>query len=193
MSDGFSPQQSANPFQAPPTTTPPQRRSSLVWGIGIGCLACTCLCGGPCILLTGFGVYQAVSQRDEVEKVIDASLSDIAAQRPDEVLARTSKRAIEHEFITREKLEKLGENPAFRGYKSATVTNINVSATYNSDPKVPQGTVANVSGTVEYDDGGKGTFQATLERENGEWRLFSLKVDRDAESPPVEKSDDDQN
>jgi hypothetical protein len=163
-----------------------------MWGIGIGCLACMCLCGGPCILLTGFGVYQAVSQRDNVEQVIDASLADIAGHRPDEALARASKRAIEHELITREKLQELGDNPAFQGYKSVTVTNINVSATYNSDTKVPQGTVAKVSGTVEYDDGGQGTFQATLERENGEWRLFSLEVNRELKSSRAEKPDADE-
>jgi len=191
MNSDFSSQQPSNPFQSPPSAAPPKRRNSLVWGIGIGCLACMCLCGGPLVLLTGFGVYQAVSQRDDVEQVIDASLADIAAQRPDEALARTSKRAIEHEFITRETLEKLADNPAFQGYQSARVTNINVSATYNSDPKVPQGTVANVSGTVEYDDGGKGTFQSTLEKENGEWRLFSLRVNRNLARPTAEKSGDD--
>ena len=143
-------------------------------------------------MLTGFGVYQAVTQRDDVEQVIDASLADIAARRPDEVLARTSKRAIEHESITRETLEQLADNPAFQDYESAHVTNVNVSASYNSDPKFAQGTVANVSGTVAYEDGGKGTFEATLEKENGQWRLFSLKVNRDLSSPPAEKSVDDQ-
>lgn len=178
MSSEFRTQASSNPFQSSQSGAPAPQRNSFIWIIGIGLLASICLCGGPCVGLVGFGVYQAVGQRDDVEHVIDASLQDIEPGRTDQVLTRISKRALDHDVITREQVENLARNPAFQSYKSARVTGINVSTAFNSNSKMPQGTVANVSGTVEYDDGGTGSFRATLEKENGEWRLYSLQVNR---------------
>jgi len=136
-----------------------------------------------CVVPMGFGVYQAVTQRDEVERAIDACLQDVEAERADAALQRFSSRAIQNGLVTREQIEKLADDQHFRDYKSAHVTSIKVSQAFNTNPKVPQGTVANVAGTVGYNDGGTGVLQATLEKENGEWRLFALRVNRNNRSP----------
>jgi hypothetical protein len=192
MSSGFPNQPSPNPFSAPESAAPPPRRSATAWLIGIGCLASLCLCGGPCVLLTGFGVYQAVSQRDDVQKVLDDTLQAIADNDPDAALEHSSKRAIEHELITREQFEKLAGGPEFKEYQSATITDIKVSASYNSNAAMPQGAVVNVSGTIDYNDGGKGGFEATFEKEGGEWKLYSLRVNRNSAGQSAEKATPEQ-
>src|SRR6478736_2001712 len=149
MNSDISSQSSSNPFQAPPAAGPPQRNKSVIWIIGIGLLASMCLCGGPCVALMGVGVYQAVTQRDDIEQVVDACMKDVGAHNTEAAFKQWSKRAIEHEFITREKLEKLAEAREFQDVKEVHVTNINVSAAFNSNPKAAQGTVANVTGTID--------------------------------------------
>jgi hypothetical protein len=64
----------------------------------------------------------------------------------------------------------------FDGYQSVAIDSTNLSNAINTDPDVPQGTVANVSGKVAYSGGVTGTFRATLEKEAGAWRLFSINV-----------------
>src|SRR3954465_11046902 len=93
------PSPTSNPFQAPPSASPPRRRTSAVWVIGIGLLASFCLCGGPCVALIGFCVYQVAEQRDDVESVVDQSLKDIAGGNTDDALGHWSQRAIDHKFV----------------------------------------------------------------------------------------------
>jgi hypothetical protein len=126
----------------------------------------------------GFGLYQAVTQRDDVAQVLDACLRDIDANRTDEAFARFSSRAVEHQLVTREQVERLAGTRPFEDYQSLSVTGIHVSKTFNTDPKTPQGTVARASGSVAYQGGDSGVFQATLEKEGDQWRIFSINVQR---------------
>jgi hypothetical protein len=46
----------------------------------------------------------------------------------------------------------------------------------NSNPDAPQGTVAEVSGTISYAGGIKGDFDAVLEKHGGKWQLDSINI-----------------
>jgi hypothetical protein len=184
MSTGFPVDPGSNPF-VPPTAPPgPTRSRGVLWGVAIGVLACLCLCGSACLIPAGFGVYQAITQRSEIEQAVDACMQDIEVKRTDAALARFSSRAIEHSLVTREAVARLSDNPHFRQYKSVHISQINIGRSFTTNVKTPQGTVANVSGTVVYRDGGSGVFKATLEKEQGQWRLFSLDVTRNGVAEP---------
>lgn len=64
----------------------------------------------------------------------------------------------------------------FDGYQSTTINSTNLTSTVNTNQDVPQGQVATVSGSISYTDGTKGSFRATLEQEDGDWRLFFINV-----------------
>ena len=64
----------------------------------------------------------------------------------------------------------------FEGYEDATISDTSVTSSVNTNADVPQGTVANVNGTITYTDGIQGSFRATLEKENNEWKLFFINI-----------------
>jgi hypothetical protein len=64
----------------------------------------------------------------------------------------------------------------FDGYQSVTVDTTNLTSAVNTNPDVPQGSVATVNGTVTYAGSVTGSFRATLEKEDGDWRLFFINV-----------------
>jgi hypothetical protein len=47
----------------------------------------------------------------------------------------------------------------------------------DAGPNLPQGTVAEVHGTLSYAGGFTAKFYAALEQEGGAWRLFSITID----------------
>jgi hypothetical protein len=59
----------------------------------------------------------------------------------------------------------------FDGYQSVAI-----DATNLTNAIYKQGLVANVNGTIIYNDGVAGSFRATLEKEKGGWRLFYIDV-----------------
>ncbi len=64
----------------------------------------------------------------------------------------------------------------FEGYQSVEVLNLNVSQAFNTNQNLPQGTVAKVDGTISYDGGFIGQFNAVLEKEGDVWRLHNINI-----------------
>ncbi len=62
----------------------------------------------------------------------------------------------------------------FEGYQYISVAQIKVGSSVNTNPNAAQGTVATVSGTTSYAGGFQGTFNATLEKVNGNWMIYSI-------------------
>jgi hypothetical protein len=182
VSSSFPGPSGSNPFQSPPpeATNPPRSRTWL-WLLLFGGLACLCLCSGLCILPIGYSLFQVATQQEEIRDVVEGCLHEIDNDQFDDALARFSERAVKQGLVTHEQLEALADNAAFQEFDSLVVTNVMVNATVNSDPKLPQGVVANVDGTVAYNDGGTGKFKATLEKQDGLWKLHALEVTREAE------------
>jgi hypothetical protein len=169
-----------NPFQPPAQLPPPRRsRSWLLFGAG-GVLAVLCLSSGLCVVPMGLGVYQAFAERDDVEQVVSGFMSELGSQRFAEASERFSTRSQRVFAMTPEKLAEVAEDPAFQSSRAAHVAGVNLNRAFNTNADVPQGVVANVSGTIDYDGGPSGTFRATLEKERGVWKLHSIHVQRGA-------------
>jgi len=170
-----------NPFQPSASLSPPPRSRSWIWLLVGGVLGCMCLCSGLCIVPVGLGVYQAATERDDVELVVTGFLAEMDDGRFEQAASRFSTRASEAGSIDAQALARLRDgNTALQDATAAHVATINVSRVFNSNRKVAQGNVANVNGTVDYQCGSQGRFRATLEKERGEWRLHSINVQRGA-------------
>jgi hypothetical protein len=64
----------------------------------------------------------------------------------------------------------------FEGYKSLSVEQLNINAVANTNPDLPQGTVAKVTGKIIYEGGIEGSFNATLEKVDGKWKLDGMYI-----------------
>ena len=162
----------------PSPAAPPVRQSRRNLFIIIGALiASLCLCSVLCVALLGTGAFKALSERGNVEQAVDEFMQAMAEKDTDTAYALFSARAQRQTNLS--DLEKLleGNNYVlFDGYQSATVETINLSAAFNTNPDLPQGTVANVTGTIAYTDGFTGRFEAVLEQAGDEWRLFNINI-----------------
>ncbi len=61
----------------------------------------------------------------------------------------------------------------YEGYESSEVVRVVVTNRLSTNPSV-SGTNAQVSGTITYTGGIQGSFEAGIERENGQWRLSKV-------------------
>ena len=181
---------SAGPFQSPasvngPADQPPVKRGrSLLWILVGGTLGLLCMCSGLCLLPVGFGLYQAVGQREAIGQAIDQCLRDVKEGNLEGALERFSSRARKRELATEEQLEELREDPAFVGYASLSPEKVGVTISAYADETKAQGVVATASGSVIYQDGGAGTFEATLEKEDGAWKIHSVNLRRTTAEMP---------
>lgn len=160
------------------TASAPSNKSRRNVLVIVGVLAATlCLCIGACVIIAGSGMVRAALERDDVEQVIYEFMSAMARRDTDAAYALFSTRAQRH--VSLSQIEELLEGNnfvLFDGYQSASVMNLNLSAAFNTNPDLPQGTVAKVNGVVTYEGGYTGSFNAMLEQEKGEWRLFNIHV-----------------
>jgi len=61
----------------------------------------------------------------------------------------------------------------FEGYESIEVDKVIVTSRFSTNPAVPR-TMAQVTGTVNYQGGVQGTLDANMELEDGQWRLSKV-------------------
>ena len=156
---------------------PPKKSKKTLWIILVTVLAVICLCGGVIIALVSTGLITTFKERAPVEAIMNTLMTDMAARDVEGAYALFSPRAKRQ--MTQADLEKLlvGNNYViFEGYESLTVQNINVTAAANTDPDVPQGILATVTGSITYTDGFIGSFKAVLEKVDGTWMLDSFNV-----------------
>lgn len=136
-----------------------------------------CVCCGGIGIFVGRGIYIAATEREDVQGVVDLYMQNMRNKAVEQAYALFSSRA--RRQVPTNQLQQAVDGPSyamFADYERATVTFISVSTSAHSDQNQPQGTVANVSGTVSYAGGVQGTFRATLEREEGQWRLHNINV-----------------
>lgn len=161
------------PAAQPPRPSHTGRNILIVLGIALVLL----VCAGVCVVAVGGGLFQAAGSRDDVQKVVDTFMVDMAKRDSNAAYNLFSTRAQRH--VSHADVEKLLEGNnfvLFQGYQSISVEGIQFTAAANTNPDVPQGTVATVSGTVSYLGGFTGHFEAVLEQEDGAWRLFNINV-----------------
>jgi len=64
----------------------------------------------------------------------------------------------------------------FDGFLNLEISQLNIKKAVNSNPNLPQGTIAEITGVVNYEKGYKGKIEAVLEKENGIWKIHMINV-----------------
>lgn len=116
-------------------------------------------------------------QRARIESVVGEYMRAMELGDAPRAYEQFSSRA--QRQVTLEDVNKLLQGNAivlFDGYQSARIDTIRVSTLVSTNPDLAQGIVAQVSGTIVYEDGIQGTFDAVLERTGGQWRLHNIRV-----------------
>jgi hypothetical protein len=174
--------QNPQPVEPPPpvpeiVTPAPSHSNKLPWIIA-GCVGVLiCLCCAACLALAVTAVGRIVLEKGPVEAVLNRFMEDMKAKDAEAAYSLFSPRS--KNGMSMSELEKRlqGNNYVlFDGFESLSVQTLNVSASFNSDPDKPQGTIANVNGTINYEDGITGTFTAVLEKVDGEWMLYNVNI-----------------
>jgi len=148
-----------------------------LWIIAGIAIAVICICSVICLALVGTGVGKIMVERAPVESVLDTFMKDMVAKDVESAYALFSPRV--QRQIPIDDVQKMidGNNYVlFDGYKNLSVQNLNLTATANTNPDLPQGTVANVNGFIEYSDGFTGNFTATLEKVDGKWMIHRINI-----------------
>jgi hypothetical protein len=161
------------PISVAPTKESRKKPMLIVGALVAGLFLCVVLC----VVVMGTGAVKALFERDDVEQAIDEWMRAMVRKDTDAAYTLLSTRA--QRTASRSKLDDLaqGNNFAvFDGYKCVQVTTLNIGAAFQTNPDLPQGTVARVNGTITYEGGYTGRFEAVLEQENGEWRLFGINL-----------------
>jgi hypothetical protein len=139
------------------------------WGmIGCGIILVMCVC-----VLVGANLLSSLGRgQAEVAEVIDGYMEDMSDRRTDLAIER---------FVTRGREELVAQFESvnygyFEGYRSLQVNAFRVGPRVTTNPMEPQGTVANVNGTVQYTGNYTGTFEAVLEQDGDQWLIFFINV-----------------
>ncbi len=67
---------------------------------------------------------------------------------------------------------------SYSDYESMQIGTSNIMFMANTDPDMPTGQVAKISGIIKYKDGSTARFLATLQREDEAWRIWGINVSR---------------
>jgi hypothetical protein len=116
-------------------------------------------------------------ERAPVEAVLDSFMKYMEANDVESAYALFSPR-VQRQIPIDDVQEMIKGNNyvLFEGYQSISVQNIKLTAAVNTNPDLPQGTVANVKGFIEYSDGFTGNFTATLEKVDGLWMIHRIDI-----------------
>jgi hypothetical protein len=171
--------QPAEAPQAQPDIIPPAPRSSskIPWIVAglIGILVCFCC--AVCLALVALAVGKVFLEKAPVEAVLKSFMTDMKARDAHsayDLFSPRSKRTTPLKNL--EQMLQGNNYILFDGYEDLSVQNLNISAAVNTNPDMPQGTVANVDGTISYANGVTGSFTAVLEKVDGQWKLFNINI-----------------
>jgi len=164
----------AEPVAIPAT---PKSSNRNIWLVAVIIIALVCLCSITCVGLIGLGGFGIYSEKAPIEKVLDSFMKNMAAKDVKSAYALFSARSQRHVSISDlQKMDQGNNYVLFEGYESSTVQNLNISAAANTNPDLPQGTVATATGSISYTGGFSGRFTAVLEKVDGHWELFSVDI-----------------
>lgn len=165
-------------LQTPVSMAVPLRpqKSNRSIGVIVGIAAAfICLCSILCMAAFGTSLYKVYTEKAPIEAVLDTYMRHMANKDAESAYALFSPRAQRQLPIS--KLQELLEGKnyfIFEGYQSLSVNNLNITAGANTNPNVPQGTVAKVTGVVVYDGDIQGTFNGILEKVGDEWMIYGM-------------------
>jgi len=140
-------------------------------------IAIILLCVIICVAIFGASMYEIYTEKGPIESVLDAYMQHMVNKDTDSAYSLWSPRA--QRQISVSEIEEMleGNNYAlFEDYRSLSVSNINISFAANTNPDIPQGTVAKVNGVVFFENGIQGSFNGTLEKVDDKWMIDSMYV-----------------
>lgn len=155
----------------------PQKSNRNIWIIVGIAITVVCLCSVACLAIFGTSMFKVFQEKEPVETVLDAYMRHMANKDTESAYALFSPRA--QRQIPIFELENLLEGNnyiLFEGYQSTSVSNLNISASENTNPDLPQGTVANVTGILMFEGNIQGSFEAILEKVDGKWMIDGMYI-----------------
>ncbi len=160
-----------------PVSPIPKKSNKNLWIIAGITLAFICICSIICLVLFGTSVGKVMVERAPVEAVLDTFMKDMEAKDVESAYSLFSPR-VQRQIPIDDVQEMIEGNNyvLFEGYQSLSVQNLNLTAAVNTNPDLPQGTVANVNGFIQYSDGVTGNFTATLEKVDGKWMIHFINI-----------------
>ena len=173
--------QPENPPGMPNIIPPPPKKSNKnLWIIICAAVGIFGLCSILCIAAIAVVFIEAnkiASAKAPIEAVLDSYMKSMAAKDAESAYSLFSPRAQQQTPISNVQGLLVGNFYfLFEGYQSLSVQNLNLGSYLNANPNSPQGTVANVSGTIQYEGGFQGSFNGTLEQVDGKWKIFGIEV-----------------
>ena len=155
----------------------PKKPTKKIWAIVGIIVAVLCLCSVICIVVFSTGMYKVYTEKAPVESVLDNYMKYMANKDAESAYALFSPRAQRQLPLSQLQALLEGNNyVVFDGYQSLSVSNFNISAVANTNPDVPQGTVATVTGVINFEESIHGSFTGTLEKVNGKWLIDGMFV-----------------
>ena len=164
--------QVSNPI--PPQSQKSNKNTWVIVGIVIVVVS---LCSIICVAVFGASMYKIYTEKEPVETVLDTYMRHMVNKEAASAYALFSPRA--QRQIPVSEVEKLLEGNnyfLFEGYQSLSVSNLNISALANTNPDLPQGTVAKVTGIIIFEGNIQGSFNGILEKVDGTWMIDSMYV-----------------
>lgn len=159
-----------------PFAQPEKPKRSVKFYVGIvAATVCACLTiGGAMIAL---GLNKATSEKAPVETVLDEFMVAMVEEDNEAAYALFSQRVQRQMPLTQIEEMVQGNNfVLFEGYRSLTVNNLKILAVSNTNPNVAQGTVAEVTGSISYENDFTGRFEATLEKADEDWFIHNINI-----------------
>jgi hypothetical protein len=130
-----------------------------------------------CVSSNGFLLYKTYTEKAPVEVVLNSYMQYMENNDTESAYALFSPRA--QRQIPISVLEGMLEGNysyIFEEYQNLSVTNINYKLSANSDPNVPQGSVATVNGAIDFEDNSQGSFEGILEEVDDQWMIDGIHV-----------------
>jgi len=118
------------------------------------------------------------SDQEIIHSVVDDFLGSMANKDVDHALTLFSTR-LQRLGMSRVQLANLVNSHdfvLFEGYQEVAIASVKIETIMNTDPNALQGTVAEINGIITYTGGFDGYFKATLEKENGAWKLGGYRI-----------------
>ena len=136
-----------------------------------------CICAGICAFFIGSGIYQSAAEKENITKVIDEFMNAMVEKDTEVAYSFFSERAASQVPISNVEEMITGANYAlFDEYEMIEIQNISAGTTVNVYFQGPKRNIANVSGIVKYKNNYTGSFTASLENEEGLWRVETINI-----------------
>lgn len=152
------------------------KRRWILWGAAALIIIVVLCCGGG-IWLFAKGMSSVINETPAVQDSLDQFMRTMESKDVDRAYAMFSTRAKRN--IDKSQLEDMVDGLSFsifQGYQEIQITNFYLNSVMNSNPDQAQGQVAEIEAIVIYANGFEGNLTATLEKEDGVWRMFDFNL-----------------